>query len=251
MFLSHLAPARLGPLFLTLLPRLFLALLGPQSLIFVSLLTCRRQLFLFQTFIVLYLTFVFLAASILDTQVARSLTLNEAEENEEKSRQKSIHVPDSVLAASVSVASVTMCFKSNEEKEKEENIRHKAREQQDEKNQKTTENDIDIEVIDGEDWASLSDYDVSMLSASQLFECVNLPENMSQYATNEAEEEEEEEKSRQKASEELEAKEDKSRKRKENKDNLDNSASEHLSQFDVSMFSASRARESPGKPITV
>src|SRR3954452_25266083 len=87
-----------------------------------------------------------------------------------------------------------------------------------------------------------------MLSASQLFESVNLPENMSHYATNEAEEEEEEEKSRQKASEELEAKEDKSRKGKENKDNLENSDSEHLSQFDVSMFSASQLLERVNLP---
>ena len=38
-------------------------------------------------------------------------------------------------------------------------------------------------VVEGEDNSALSDYDVSMYSASQLFERVNLPETLPQYTS--------------------------------------------------------------------
>jgi len=38
-------------------------------------------------------------------------------------------------------------------------------------------------TVEGEDHSSLADYDVSLFSASQLFERVNLPETLPQYTT--------------------------------------------------------------------
>ena len=45
-------------------------------------------------------------------------------------------------------------------------------------------------TVEGEDHSSLSDYDVSLFSASQLFERVNLPETLPQYTTHQKAEQE-------------------------------------------------------------
>jgi len=45
-------------------------------------------------------------------------------------------------------------------------------------------------TVEGEDHSSLADYDVSLFSASQLFERVNLPETLPQYTTHQKAEQE-------------------------------------------------------------
>ena len=111
-----------------------------------------------------------------------------------------IHVPESVIhVAPVSDTSVSVCI-SNEEEEKEERKSQQAKE----KTQKTKEKTQQTKEDNIEDQTSLSQYDVSRFSASQLFECVNLPTSLPQY--DKAEEEDNEE----------------------------------LSEYDVSMFSALR-----------
>ena len=62
------------------------------------------------------------------------------------------------------------------------------KENKEETSQRTRENKDKFKDIDIEDQTSLSQYDVSMFSASDLFECVNIPECMSQYDKNEEEE---------------------------------------------------------------
>ena len=62
------------------------------------------------------------------------------------------------------------------------------KENKEETSQRTRENKDKFKDIDIQDQTSLSQYDVSMFSASDLFECVNIPECMSQYDKNEEEE---------------------------------------------------------------
>jgi len=112
-----------------------------------------------------------------------------------------IHVPESVIhVAPVSDTSVSVCI-SNEEEEKEERKSQQAKEKTQKTKEKTQTKEDNIE-----DQTSLSQYDVSRFSASQLFECVNLPTSLPQY--DKAEEDNEE-----------------------------------LSEYDVSMFSASQLFE--------
>jgi len=99
-----------------------------------------------------------------------------------------IFVSDMHVSVSDTPVSSARIFDSISDTTLSNTERKQEKENKEETSQRTRENKDKLKDIDIQDQTSLSQYDVSMFSASDLFECVNIPECMSQYDKNEEEE---------------------------------------------------------------